>query len=177
MRSTVIGLCCAPIMELLLTELGKWWTVICARPQGVGRRDQMGRAPYLDSSGPNGVVFPFSSCNMGGHLLRRLRSMDVMKNDPRGALKCNTYGSMAANIHKQSCRQWKPNTDLNMQVKDVNTRSETHTHSSCKKLYIFGATLTWQFPSVSRPITFYSVQKHTFSTTPSDTHSASHTKK
>lgn len=134
MRSTVIGLCCAPVMELLLTELGKWWTVICARPQGMGRRDQMGRAPYLDSFGPNGVVFPFSSCNMGGHLLWGLRSMDVMKNDPRGALKCNTYGSAAAAIHKQSCRQWKPNTDLNMQVKHVNTHAENHTHSSCKKL-------------------------------------------
>lgn len=74
----------------------------------MGRHDQTGRGPYLDSFGPNGVVFPRGSCNMGGHLPRGPRTRDVMKNDLRGialVLKCNTYGSAAADIHKQSCRQ------------------------------------------------------------------------
>lgn len=50
----------------------------------MGRHDQTGRGPYLDSFGPNGVVFPRGSCNMGGHFPRGPRTRDVMKNDLRG---------------------------------------------------------------------------------------------
>lgn len=81
---------------------------LCCRPPGEGRRDQTGRGPYLDSFGPNGVVFPRGSCNMGGHLPRGPWIGDVMKNDLRGIVlipKCNTYGSAAADIHKHSRRQ------------------------------------------------------------------------
>lgn len=50
----------------------------------MGRRDQMGCGPYLDSFGPNGVAFPRGSCDTGGRLLRGAEIRDVMKNDPRG---------------------------------------------------------------------------------------------
>lgn len=85
--------------------------------EGVGgRRDQMGCGPYLDSFGPNGVVFPRGSCNMGGRMPRGAEIRDVMKSDLSAGkaaagggivlvLKCNTYGSVAVDIHRQSCRQ------------------------------------------------------------------------
>lgn len=52
--------------------------------EAVGWRDQTGRGPYLDSFGPNGVVFPCGSCDTGGRSLGGAQIRDVMKNDLRG---------------------------------------------------------------------------------------------
>lgn len=175
MRTIVICLCCALVMKLLLIELGTWWTNSCASTQGVGRRDQMGCGSYLDSFGPNGVVFPRSSCNMEGHLPRGTGIKDVMKSELRGIVlvpKCNTYGSAAVGIHRQSCRQWNPNIGLHVQVKDISAHTKSHMQTHLEPVWWGSA------PSIC-PITFINpVSYHppsTSSTTPSLAHILSHT--
>lgn len=70
---------------------------------------ETGRGPYLDSFGPNGVVFPRGSCDTGGHLLRGAEIRDVMKNDPGWIVSVREMKRIwlreAAGIHRQSRRQ------------------------------------------------------------------------
>ncbi len=137
--------------------------------------------PYLDSFGPNGVVFPCDLCDMGGHLLREGRDQGCYERWSEEGL-CRLWNATHMvvwwwRIHRQSCRQWNPNTDLNMQ--DINT----HLHSVHTK----PQDIWNQFDMTTPPqlsnhqvcvfkCVFFSITLSILSAaTPSDTHSVMHT--
>lgn len=91
----------------------------------------MGCGPYLDNFGPNGVVFPHGSCNMGGYLLLGPEISSVVKNDLRWTvldLTRSTCGSAVVDImqtmepkqrliDKHECKHW-----LKQNLKTCGTR-------------------------------------------------------